>query len=87
MAFSMKRNEFRFLVSVRVPSGSPGRRTEILTSKRMLPWDMSPSQMPRDVTMECSLRANATASSAPLMSGSETISISGVPARLRSMPV
>src|SRR5690554_1865308 len=88
MACSMNRKEFRFLVSVRVPRVSePLGFREMLTSKRMEPWDISPSQMPREVTMLCSFLAKATASSAVFMSGSVTTSISGVPARFRSMPV
>ena len=48
---------------------------------------MLPSQMPIQRTSACSAFAYATASSELAMSGSETISSSGVPARLRSMPV
>ena len=48
---------------------------------------MFPSQMPIHITSPCSARAYATASFAPRSSGSETISSSGVPARLRSTPV
>ena len=47
---------------------------------------MLPSQMPSQITSACSALAYATASAAERMSGSETISSSGVPARFRSMP-
>ena len=74
------------MISHRVPSGSPGRRTETLASQRNDPSCMLPSQMPIQRTSECSAFAYATASFDPRMSGSVTISSSGVPARLRSMP-
>ena len=48
---------------------------------------MLPSQMPIQRTSACSAFAYATASSELRMSGSVTISSSGVPARFRSMPV
>ncbi len=47
MASPMKLIEFMFLISQRVPSASPGLRTETLTSARRLPFSMSPSQVPR----------------------------------------
>jgi hypothetical protein len=47
---------------------------------------MLPSHTPSQTTSECSALAYATASAAERMSGSETISSSGTPARLRSMP-
>ncbi len=47
IAWPMKRIEFMFLISQRVPSGPPGLRTETLTSARRLPFSMSPSQVPR----------------------------------------
>ena len=47
IAWPMKRIELTFLISQRVPSGSPGRRTDTLTSARRLPFSMSPSQVPR----------------------------------------
>ena len=83
----MKRKLLRFLISQRVPSGSPGRRTDTLASQRKLPSCMLPSQMPIHCTSACSALAYATASSELVRSGSETISSSGVPARFRSMPV
>ncbi len=78
----------RFLISQRVPSfASPSGRTDTLASQRKLPSCMLPSQMPIQRTSACSAFAYATASAALRMSGSDTISRSGVPARLRSMPV
>ncbi len=47
IAWPMKRIELTFLISQRVPSGSPGRRTETLTSARSEPCSMLPSQVPR----------------------------------------
>jgi hypothetical protein len=87
IARSMKRNEFRFLISQRVPSGSPARRTETFASQRNDPSCMLPSHTPIQRTSACNVRAYATASLAPRRSGSLTISSSGVPARLRSIPV
>ena len=83
----MKRKLFRFLISQRVPSLSlPAGRTDTLASQRKLPSCMLPSQMPIQRTSACSVLAYATASSELRMSGSLTISSSGVPARFRSMP-
>src|SRR3954451_18984269 len=87
MARSMNRKELRFFSSQRVPSGSPGRRTETVASQRNDPSCMLPSPMPIQMTSACSARAYAIASFAPRKSGSDTISSSGVPARLRSMPL
>ena len=42
-----KRIELTFLISQRVPSSPPGLRTETLTSQRMEPSSMLPSQVPR----------------------------------------
>ena len=48
MACMTKRTEFTFLVSVRVRrSVSPTFRTDTLTSQRMEPCSMLPSQVPR----------------------------------------
>jgi len=85
MARSRKRNELRFLISARVPSGAPGRRTETLASQRNDPSCMLPSQILFQTTMSWTFLAYATASCAERISGSETISSSGVPARLRSI--
>src|SRR3569623_882310 len=88
MARSTKRNELRFLISARVPSFvSPLRRTDTLASQRKEPSCILPSQISRYRTSECSCFMYATASLAERRSGSETISSSGVPARLRYQPV
>jgi hypothetical protein len=71
----------------RAQFGAPGRRTETLASQRKLPSCMLPSQMPSHTTSACSALAYSTASALLRMSGSVTISSSGVPARFRSMPV
>ena len=54
MACCMLRNEFKFLISRRVPSGWPGLRTLTLASQRNEPSCMLPSQMPIQVTILCS---------------------------------
>ena len=64
MACCRKRKLFRFLISRRVPSGAPGRRTETLASQRKLPSCMLPSQMPSHTTSACSALAYSTASAA-----------------------
>ena len=88
MARSTKRNELTFLISVRVPSVSApaGARTR---------WRRSGTTPPACSRRRC--RASApgcgssscrrAASAARWRVGSVTISRSGVPARLRSMPV
>ena len=43
----MNRIEFTFLISQRVPNGSPGRRTDMLTSARIEPSSILPSQVLR----------------------------------------
>src|SRR3546814_1997143 len=43
MVCMTKRTEFTFFVSVRVPKGSPGLRTDTLTSARMEPSSIFPS--------------------------------------------
>ena len=78
---------FRFLISRRVPNDAPGLRTDTFASQRNEPSCMLPSQMPIHVTIWCSVFAYSTASRLERMSGSVTISSSGVPARFRSMPV
>ena len=60
---------------------------ETLMSHLKLPSCMLPSQIPIHCTSSCNFFAYATASAAEVMSGSDTISKSGVPARLRSIPV
>ena len=56
IALMMKRTELRFLTSQRVPSASPGRRTETLTSALSEPCSMLPSQVPMQRRIERSLR-------------------------------
>jgi hypothetical protein len=46
IAAMTKRTELTFLVSVRVPSGSPGLRTLTLTSARIEPSSILPSHEP-----------------------------------------
>src|SRR5260370_450044 len=65
MASSRKRNEFRFLISARVPnSACPTGRTETFASHRNEPSCMLPSQIPSHCTRLCRLLAYATASAA-----------------------
>ena len=60
---STARNEFRFLVSVRVPNGSPFFATDRLTSQRRLPSCIFTSLTPVYLIMLFSAVRNATASS------------------------
>ena len=54
----MKRKEFRFLISQRVPNSFwPTGRTETLASQRNEPSCMLPSQTPSHITSECSALA------------------------------
>src|SRR3954447_827886 len=46
IAWPMKRTEFTFLISQRVPSGSPGRRTDTLPSAPRVAFPLSPAQVP-----------------------------------------
>ena len=74
-----------FFSSVFVPSASlPAGRTEMLPSTRRLPSSMLTSETPSWRTVSRSNRAQAAASEALRMSGSVTISTSGVPPRLKS---
>ena len=85
MALAMALNEFRFLVSVRVPNSSePTSLIERLTSARMDPSFSLQSEAPRYCIVSLSFSRYAITSSADLMSGSDTISISGTPERLKS---
>ena len=54
MACLMKRKEFMFFSSQRVPKGSPGRRTETLASQRNWPFSMSAPETSRKRTSWCS---------------------------------
>jgi hypothetical protein len=47
MAWPTKRIELTFLISQRVPNSPPGLRTDTLTSARIEPSSMLPSQVPR----------------------------------------
>ena len=65
----------------------PFRFTETLISHRKLPSCILPSQIPIHWTSSCNFFAYATASAAEVISGSDTISKRGVPARFKSIPV
>ncbi len=85
MPRSMKRNEFMFLSSVLVPSSvSPRGRTEMLASQRSEPSSMLQSLTPSVSIVFLSSVRNRFACSGVRMSGSVTISTSGVPTRLKS---
>ena len=76
-------NEFMFLISVRVRSSSlPAGRTETFASTRSVPFSISASEIPSATIVWRSSWRNRLASSAEWMSGSVTISTSGVPPRL-----
>ena len=78
-------NEFMFLSSVRVRSSSePSGRTLTLTSKRSDPFSISASEIPSSTTVCRSSCRKRRACSAVRISGSVTISTSGVPPRLKS---
>ena len=75
--------ELMFFSSVRCPSLlSPRGRIDTLASQRSDPSSMLPSEIPRNRTSWRTARKYSAASSAERMSGSETTSISGTPARL-----
>ena len=46
MARPSERSELRFLISQRVPNGSPGRWTDTLASTRIEPSSIFPSETP-----------------------------------------
>ena len=74
-----------FLSSVRVPSSSlPAGRTLTLASQRIWPSSMLHSLTPSSMTVWRSCCRNSRAASGEGMSGSVTISMSGVPPRLKS---
>ena len=80
-----KRKEFMFLSSVLVPSSSlPAGRMETLASQRSDPSSMFTSDTPSWRSVTRSSVSHSRACSAERMSGSETISASGVPPRLKS---
>ena len=88
MAPLMARKEFRFLTSaIGVATSLPSSSvitTLTLGSNRMCPFCITPPVTPKKTHKAWSSRAKVTASSALCRSGSDTISSSGVPARLRS---
>src|SRR5581483_5579935 len=80
--------EFMFLISIFAPSSARDfGRTETLQSQRSCPFSMSASLTPPCIRICFNEARNANASSGEWISGCVTISISGVPARLKSMPV
>ena len=82
---SMKRKEFMFFSSVLVPSSRvPTGRMETLASQRSDPSSMFTSLTPSWRSVVRSSRSHSPACSAERTSGSETISTSGVPPRLKS---
>ena len=77
-----------FLISILVPSGASGPgRTLTFTSQRMLPRSRSQSLTSPYWRICFRVCRKAIASSGVDRSGSLTISISGVPARLKSTPL
>ena len=77
------RNEFMFLSSVLVPSSvAPFGRMETLASQRSEPSSMFTSLTPSWRSVSRSSCSQSRACSAEWMSGSVTISASGVPPRL-----
>ena len=74
-----------FLSSVRVPSSAlPSGRTLMLASQRICPSSMLQALTPSSMTRLRSCWRNSRAASGDGMSGSVTISMSGVPPRLKS---
>ena len=74
-----------FFSSVLVPSSSsPRGRTETFASQRSEPWAMSTSETPSWRSVARSSVSHSRACSGEWMSGSVTISTSGVPQRLKS---
>jgi hypothetical protein len=74
-----------FLTSAFVPSvAAPWGRTDTLASQRKLPSSMLPSFTPMAIRISRRRRNALAASAADRKSGSVTISISGVPLRLKS---
>ncbi len=71
------------MISQRVPSSKvPAGRTDTLASTRMDPSSMRPSDAPVATRMPRSSDAYRRAWVEDLMSGAETISTNGTPARL-----
>ena len=85
IALSTNLKELIFFISALVPNFSPGFLIDILASHLNDPSSIFPSLMPKHLTIECIFLRYATASLADLMSGSDTISINGVPALFKSI--
>ena len=84
IAWPMKRIELTFLISQRVPSGSPGpahRDVDVGAQAALLHVAVAGAEIAQDGAQ---LVEKALASSAERISGLETISISATPERLRS---
>ena len=76
-----------FLISIFAPRAVvPLGRTLMFTSQRTMPFSMSQSEMPPWWRISMRVLRYAWAMSALVRSGSETISRSGTPARLKSTP-
>ena len=82
MARPSERSELRFLISQRVPQGSPARLTETLASTRIEPSSILASLTPVARRMARSSLVYSWAWSLVRMSASDTISTSGTPERL-----
>ena len=85
MARPIERTELRFLISQRVPNGSPGLCTLTLASTRIDPSSILASDAPTATRIARSSVTYWRACSAVRMSGRPTISTSGTPARLKSI--
>ena len=85
IARSTERNEFMFLTSTRVPNASvPTGRSETFASTRIWPFSSAASDAPIVTSSSRSSSAYRRACSPVRTTGSVTISISGVPERLKS---
>ena len=81
----MALKEFKFFISVRVPNSSaPTSRTDKLTSALIEPSCNLQSDAPKYWMIRRNFSRYAITSSAERISGSDTISISGTPERLKS---
>ena len=85
MARPSERTELTFLISQRVPNGSPGWCTLTLASTRIEPSSILASEAPTATRIARSSVTYWRACSAVRMSGRLTISTSGTPARLKSI--
>ena len=82
MARPSERSELRFLISQRVPHGSPARWTETLASTRIEPSSILASLTSVARRIARSSAMYSLACSLVRRSGSDTISTSGTPERL-----